>query len=260
MRGLNNCGNTCYFNTAIQCLAHCPALSNHLLHNKYTGDCEITREYSKVVRQLFAKSVVGPVDPSPLLGVFRTRFSSFANTGQHDAQEVVLCLIDVFEKSLGKEFIKNIFNGEETTETVYPGGKSSHPSEFTTLLFPLTEGGRVSLGDLLAAKDRHQALQGYEDETGRKHAVAATRTIVTRWPAIISFTFGMYGPKSIVEIPKTFSNKNLFAVVLHYGMMMGGHYAMAVKRFDKWYIKDDESVTELSEVPANGHFYMAWYR
>lgn len=260
MRGLNNCGNTCYFNTAIQCLAHCPHLSNHLLHHKYLGDCEITREYSKVVKQLFTKNITVPVDPRPLLGVFRTRFPSFANSGQHDAQEVVLCLIDIFEKSLGKEFIKNIFNGEETTETVYSGGKSAYKSEFTTLLFPLTEGGKVALTGLLEGKDRYQGVQDYEDETGKKHLVAATRTIVTRWPQIISFTFGMYGPKSIVEIPEVFSDKTLFAVVVHYGMMIGGHYAAAVRRFGKWYIKDDDSVTELTEIPSNGHFYMAWYR
>jgi hypothetical protein len=101
----------------------------------YDGDCEITKEYRSIVRKLFSKSEVGPVDPSPLLGVFRTRFPDFANARQHDAQEVIICLIDVFEKSLGKEFIKSIFNGEETTETVYPGGKSEHKSEFTTLLF-----------------------------------------------------------------------------------------------------------------------------
>jgi uncharacterized UBP type Zn finger protein len=226
----------------------------------YDGDCEITKEYRSIVRKLFSKSEVGPVDPSPLLGVFRTRFPDFANTRQHDAQEVIICLIDVFEKSLGKEFIKSIFNGEETTETVYPGGKSEHKSEFTTILFPLCQGGNVALEDLLKSKNSHQAIQDYEDSTGAKHRVAATRTVVTRWPSIISFTFGMYGPKSIVEIPQTFEKKNLFAVVVHQGAMMGGHYVLAVKRHDKWYLKDDDTVVELSEKPMHGHFYMVWYR
>ena len=98
MRGLWNLGNTCYFNTAVQCLAHVPPLTKHLFSiQPYTGSCEITREYQKIVRALFIKGETAPVSPSDLLGAFRNRFPQFASNEQHDAQEVILHLIDVFE-------------------------------------------------------------------------------------------------------------------------------------------------------------------
>jgi len=77
---------------------------------------------------------------------------------------------------------------------------------------------------------------------------------------VIMFTFAMYERKYKIEIPLTFEGKSLFAVVLHMGIQWGGHYAMAVKRYDKWFIKDDDSVREISEPPTSGSFYMACYR
>ena len=135
MRGLVNLGNTCYFNTAIQCLAHVPALSKHLFLNDYEGTCALTKEYQKVARQLFLSGKDDPVLPDKLLNEFRTKFSSFAGGGQHDAQEVIVCMIDVLETSLGKDIIQEIFNGVEVQETVYPGGKSVKEEVFTRLKF-----------------------------------------------------------------------------------------------------------------------------
>lgn len=259
MRGLLNCGNTCYFNTAIQCLAHCPQLSNHLMKNPYTGDCRLTQEYRKVVKELFAKNVTGSVDPRPLIAAFRAVFSDFNNHDQHDSQEVIIKLIDHFENTLGKEFIQDIFNGEETTETTCPSGTSKYTSSFVSLMFPL-EGGTVTLEELVNNKNNFQKILEYKDASGVVHPEAETRTTVTKWPSIISFTFGMYGPRTVVKIPQQFMNKNLFAVVVHNGGTLGGHYRLAVKRHDVWYLKDDDSVVKLSEPPMRGHFYMAWYR
>jgi hypothetical protein len=168
-------------------------------------------------------------------------------------------MIDTLEETLGKEFIKNIFNGEETTETVYPGGRSLYHNDFVTMLFPLG-GGTADLMELIKNKNNFQKISEYRDDKGIEHTEAETRTTVTRWPTIISFTFGMYGEKTVVRIPQEFEGKRLFAAVVHQGGPNGGHYALAVKRHGEWYLKDDESVLKMSEPPMNGYFYMVWYR
>ena len=113
MRGLPNIGSTCYFNTAVQCLAHVPCLTNTLLRKPYEGHCVLTREFSRLVYNLWSED--GQPDPRPLLLAFRTRFPSF-DPGQHDAQEAFLCLVDALENSLGKEFIKKIFTPFSRTD------------------------------------------------------------------------------------------------------------------------------------------------
>ena len=131
MRGLYNLGNTCYFNTAIQCLAHVPPLTQHFFDTDLSRcQCDITKEYQKIVHYLFIKGETKPVSPSDLLGAFRVRFPRFDPGRQHDAQEVVLLLIDVFEESLGKEFITDLFNGDESQETAWEGGTSTITNQF----------------------------------------------------------------------------------------------------------------------------------
>ena len=259
MRGLLNLGNTCFFNTAVQCLAHVPPLTKHFFSEDLEAcPCQVTREYQNVARQLFLKDHADPVDPSGLLSAFRIRFPNFANANQHDAQEVIVLLIDIFEQSLGREFIREIFNGTENQETVFPGGRSNLESEFTTLLLDVTE--PTSLGHLLEDREKHRAIKDYTDAAGKTHHVAAVQTCVKKWPKVLSFSFSMYDYKFPIEIPNEFKGKKLFACVLHAGIQQGGHYALMVRRWDKWYIKDDETVNEITPSEFKGPFYMAWYR
>jgi len=259
MRGLWNLGNSCYFNTAIQCLAHVPTLTKHFFSVPYEGPCGVTREYQKVVKQLFLHGETGPVSPSDLLGEFRIRYPDFANSGQHDTQEVLLLLIDTFEKSLGQKFITDIFNGEEAQETIYPDGMSTVKNQFTTLIMDVGE--PASLKDLIDDREEPVGIADYVDGDGKKHNVAAIRTRVTKWPKVIIFSFSMYDYKFPIEIPLEFEGRKLFACVMHQGARQGGHYALLVRRYDKWYIKDDASVQEIPNIETlKGEFYMALYR
>lgn len=168
MRGLYNLGNTCYFNTAVQCLAHVPPLTKHLFTEDLSGiHCDITKEYQKVVKQLFIKGETSPVSPSDLLGAFRVRFPSFSNMQQHDAQEVVLLLIDVFEQSLGKEFVEDLFNGEESQETSWDEGSSKITNQFTTCILEVFE--PCTLDELLEQKQKSILIQNYKEGNGAVH-------------------------------------------------------------------------------------------
>lgn len=259
MRGLWNLGNTCYFNCAIQCLAHVPPLTKHLFSlPPYEGPCDITREYQKLTRELFLKDLSDAVNPNGLLGAFRTRFPQFADQGQHDAQEVVLLLIDVFEKSLGKELIQEIFNGEDSQETLWDGGMSTVKTPFTTLVLDVSK--PCSLPGLINDRIKEQPVEGYTDAHGKTHDVASIRHRVSKWPRIVSFSFSMYEHKFPIEIPFEFEGRKLFACVLHHGVQRGGHYALLVRRFNKWYLKDDETVREVEPTNFKGEFYQAWYR
>jgi len=260
MRGLHNLGNSCYFNTAIQCLAHVPPLTKYFFDADLSNcTCDITKEYQKVVKKLFVKGEKSPVSPSDLLGAFRVRFPRFCFGQQHDAQEVVLVLIDVFEESLGKEFITDLFNGEEVQETKYWGGSSTINTPFTTVLLDVSEPCRLQ--DLMDDKQKSILIQNYQDEKGELHPKAEVTHHISRWPKFISFTFSMYEHKFPIEIPFEFEGRKLFACILHQGVQHGGHYALLVRRFDKWFIKDDDKVSELPDIQTlRGEFYQAWYR
>lgn len=257
MRGLPNLGSTCYFNTAVQCLAHVPCLTNTLLRKPYEGDCVLTREFSRLVYDLWSEG--GDPNPRPLLLAFRTRFPSF-DPGQHDAQEAFLCLVDALENSLGKEFIKKIFTGRETQLTEWDGGRSERTEDFVTVVFSLMDPCEVTLEGLVKSREKPNEISGYKDDSGIEHNARVT-TKVSEWPQIATFTFACYtGYKPIIILPDEFAGRQLFAAVLHVGGPQGGHYALAVRYNGDWYIKDDGTVSKMDSAPRRGPFYMALYR
>jgi len=104
-------------------------------------------------------------------------------------------------------------------------------------------------------------IENYIDDSGVTHERAALQTRVKRWPKFTSFSFSMYEYKFPIEIPLEFEGLKLFACVMHQGHKNGGHYALLVRRFDKWYVKDDERVTEMPDIKVlRGEFYQVWYR
>ena len=70
MKGFENFGETCYFNTALQCLMCIPVLTNHFIRYPYDGECTFTREYSKLVR-IYWKRGEHKVDVGPIISQFR---------------------------------------------------------------------------------------------------------------------------------------------------------------------------------------------
>ena len=95
MRGLRNNGNTCYFNTSLQCLLNIPVLSNHLIDNPYTGECEFTKLYSELVNTYWSKTHKGVINAHQVLKAFQSHFKRFVIGEQHDVQEAIFVFVIV---------------------------------------------------------------------------------------------------------------------------------------------------------------------
>lgn len=114
LTGLQNLGNTCFMNSALQCLAHTPKLvdyfhgdySKELNHNNPLGmDGEIALAFGDLIRKLWAPGAT-PVAPRTFkskLSRFAPQFSGF---NQHDSQEVLAFLLDGLHEDLNRVKLK----------------------------------------------------------------------------------------------------------------------------------------------------------
>lgn len=111
--GLTNLGNTCYMNSAVQCMAYLPLLRAYLLGSQYkaTGDLnkdnplgtggKLLEEFAELQRSVWSARVA---EKSP--NRFRMQLGKtndqFAGADQQDAQEFLNYMIDVLHEDSNK--------------------------------------------------------------------------------------------------------------------------------------------------------------
>ncbi|XP_078494568.1 ubiquitin carboxyl-terminal hydrolase 15 [Ciona intestinalis] len=109
--GLNNLGNTCFMNSALQCLSNVPALCNYFLNETYKTELnktnplgmggKLAKAYARLVQSIWSgeQSSFAPREFKMEVGRFAPRFSGYQ---QHDSQELLSFLVDGLHEDLNR--------------------------------------------------------------------------------------------------------------------------------------------------------------
>ncbi|KAF9875602.1 ubiquitin carboxyl-terminal hydrolase [Colletotrichum karsti] len=109
--GLQNLGNTCYMNSALQCVRSVEELTKYFLTNEYEKEInkanalgykgQVAMAYGNLLKEIYAESR-GAVSPRDFKNTVGRARSTFQGWGQQDTQEFLGFLLDALQEDLSR--------------------------------------------------------------------------------------------------------------------------------------------------------------
>jgi len=124
--GLYNLRNTCYLNSALQCLSNVPQLRDYFVSGKFRQDINVDNPlgahgrlavaFGNLMRQIWNENqtTISPQSFKQILDEFNSDFIGYM---QHDSQEALSCLLDGLHEDL------NRVKKKQLTQPVEPNGR-----------------------------------------------------------------------------------------------------------------------------------------
>jgi ubiquitin C-terminal hydrolase len=287
MKGLQNNGNTCYFNAGLQMLIQNKELCNLINdYSKYSNKLNIINEFIKIYYDTNTPNVLNPNNIKLLVEQIN---DIFIGCEQHDSTELVLCILNIIDDEIIQINKKNLNNKGSNIESLF-GIKinirikckllrclniSTH-IEMNNLLLLDINGGATSeqdnshnnintLDDAYRKFKSHETLalddKYYCDKCENK-TIASKRSTIIEWPNHLFIwlkRFNHIGKRVTknsqpIQIPlKWKRNYFLEGAIIHYGSLNGGHYVYIGKQNDEWFLFDDSRISKISNDDIDAH-------
>ena len=120
--GMKNIGNSCYMNTALQCVSNCWELTNYFLSDAYLKDINkenvighkgiLAKSYSNVMKNLWFGSDA-TYSPFMFKKTVDKISSHFQGYSQHDCQEFLIFVLDGLHEDLNRVLKKPVVEKNE---------------------------------------------------------------------------------------------------------------------------------------------------
>jgi len=282
LTGLNNIGNTCYMNSALQIIFNCPVLSYIFIQNDFEN--EMLDNYKKTL-QLYEDNHTSSFSPTLIKSTVAKYNKIFAGCSQEDSHEFIVELLTLLDDSLKNEFQKKkitvksipisdlipiLFDCEYTNimKCNICNNISTIQNEKTrTLTLDIPKNDFiVSLNDCYNHYCQVEQLSVGNEwicPVCEKKVNAYKKIIITKFPKYLIIILKRYSCHNLrsskisdeVDVPFVWNVENntymLRGVINHLNGVIhnpnGGHYVSYINNSNKWYQYNDSHVLEVAD-------------
>ena len=262
MKGFNNIGNTCYLNAGLQMIIQNIDLCNLIL--KYCNQSFILNKIGHVIQE-YHTGTGNSISPIAIKNIIEERQKIFYGYQQQDSSEFIICFLNLIEEEINKlnkdsNEIHDIFGINMNVRikckynTCLQINNTKEKNNF--LILDINE-EHNTLDDLYRNFKSSEMLNDdnqYFCEKCNTKRIASKRYQVIDWPNYLFIILKRFKQNNN-HLTKQNQHINinldwrhdmsLIGAVIHYGNINGGHYVYVGKKLDKWYLFNDNSISEL---------------
>jgi ubiquitin carboxyl-terminal hydrolase 8 len=270
--GLINIGNTCFMNSALQCLSNIPELTQWAkaqTQNSSTQNNDIIYVYTSLIQSMWSGKY-DKINPRNIKEIISHSAPIFGDYGQKDSHEFLNSLLNALERSNSRSIISNLFHIHTQSQVTCTGCHFIDLiNEITTFLpLPLpkktSNNQEISLENLINDYCLEENLDGlYYCHSCQKYTQAKQKTnIFSPLPRVLIIQLKRFPFDNTYQKIDTFiryklqyqnliSNNDIYqlcAVSSHVGNLASGHYTTLAKNnpLKQWYQFNDSRIEKMN--------------
>lgn len=250
--GLQNLGNTCYFNCILQLLMRCESYINII--DIVSHKSIIMNEFKNFINRYRNENCIAPEEIKKIIKE-KLKFNEFE---QYDAHEFLILFLDIIEIEFKKSNKMNIndkfFNFKY--DTFFKNMEDTNDvKKITTTETILSLPFHLDLQNAINSFKNIEKIENWESEKNRQFVNAEKYNDICYWPKYLFIQINRYDAQyqkinEKMTIPLNIDNYKFIGAVVHYGLSQFGHYISILKINEKYFLCDDDKIKIINENEA----------